>query len=71
MNLIPQVLDGDWIMPYLEGFREEWGDWNWSDEYFNTGYINYHLWMTYLLHSLMISQSKSSIFRTIWRLMKK
>lgn len=41
MEPIPQDLEGDRIMPYVESSREEWGDWDWTKEYFNTGYIDY------------------------------
>ena len=34
---IPQDLEGNRIMPYVESSREDWGDWDWTKEYFDTG----------------------------------
>lgn len=41
MAPILQDSKGDCIVLYIEMFQEEWGDWDWIEEYFDTSLINY------------------------------
>lgn len=41
MAPIHQDPKDDWIRPYMEMFQEDWADWDWFEEYYDTGFINY------------------------------